>query len=312
MTSFSVHGKYTPPLSLPYSCLDRGKTIWGSDSDKATLANDLQLIRDNFTDVPLMIGEFGSSPTNTEPAARWKYLNYLMHTSAELDIAHMLWDNGADWLDRSTDIWRDPAGIEMVTETTASTANSLPDSTVDASAASQWSSAYIFHQAGTPVTSQDLPFIFNGNTLSSITDSKGTVLASGSDYTVSEPNITFSESYLSKHLSPSTDPGILAELTLDFSAGVSPIIQIVQWSTPTLSSTSAAASSVSGAELAIPITWAGIQKPAAVKAIMADGTIAFDDWTKWLGPLERGRAVSHHHPLPGSLPILCVFAVANC
>jgi endoglucanase len=291
-------------LSLTYSCLRRGKTIWGSDSDKAAVANDLQLIRNNFTDVPLMIGEFGASPVNTEPAARWKYINYLMHTAVEHDIARVLWDNGAGWLDRATGIWRDPVGIEMIVETTASTAHSLPDSTTDSSATSQWSSAYIFHQVGTPLTSQSLPFIFNGNTLSSITDSKGTVLASGSDYTVSEPNITFSESYLSKHLSPSTDPGILENLTLDFSAGASPITKIVQWSTPTLSSTSAAASSVNGSDLAIPIAWAGIPKPAAVKAIMADGTIAFSEWTKYLGPLQQGRAVSHQHSPSSDVGVL--------
>lgn len=251
-----------------------------------------------------MIGEFGASPVNTEPAARWKYINYLMHTAVEHDIARVLWDNGAGWLDRATGIWRDPVGIEMIVETTASTAHSLPDSTTDSSATSQWSSAYIFHQVGTPVTSQSLPFIFNGNTLSSITDSKGTVLASGSDYTVSEPNITFSESYLSKHLSPSTDPGILKDLTLDFSAGASPIIKIVQWSTPTLSSTSAAASSVNGSDLAIPISWAGIPKPAAVKAMTADGTIAFSEWTKYLGPLQQGRTVSHQHSPSSDVGVL--------
>jgi hypothetical protein len=36
------------------------------------------------------------------------------------------------------------------------------------SATTQSSSAYIFHQYGTDVTEQTLPFIFNGNKLSSI------------------------------------------------------------------------------------------------------------------------------------------------
>lgn len=271
---------------------DRGKTIWGSSEDKQALSNNLQLMRNNFTDVPLIIGEFGASPTNTEPAARWKYSNFLMHKASELNIGHMLWDNGEDDLDRSTGTWRDPVTLNLVTKTTASTSNSLPDSTENTAATRQWSSAYIFHQAGKPVTSQTLPFILNGNTLGSIADSKGNILKSGSDYTVSEPNITFSESYLSNHFTGSTEPGILDTLTLKFSAGMSPFIQIVQWSTPTLNSTSAAAASVSGSNLAIPISWAGIAKPAAVKAIMADGSIAFADWTKWLGPLQQGRAVS--------------------
>ena len=31
---------------------------------------------------------------------------------------------------------------------------------------------------------------------------------------------------------------------------------------------------------------------AAVRAQALDGTILFDDWTQWLGPLQQGRAVS--------------------
>lgn len=38
-----------------------GKTTWGSDADKATLEADLAAIRGNFTDVPLIIGEWDAT-----------------------------------------------------------------------------------------------------------------------------------------------------------------------------------------------------------------------------------------------------------
>lgn len=211
----------------------------------------------------------------------------------------ILWDNGLDHLDRDTGTWRDPNSISMITKSTESTANSLPDSTEDASASTQWSSAYIFHKYGTDVTAQSLPFIFNGNTLSSISDSSGSRLSSDTDYSVSGSNITFTAYLLSKYISTSAAPGIVANFTLEFSGGnSSPIVQLVQWKTPTLSSISAVASSVSGADLSIPITWGGLSTLAAVKALTTTGVYLVDDWTVWLGPLQQARmvitALIHH------------------
>lgn len=243
--------------------------------------------------MPLLLGEYDASPTNTEPAARWKYVDFLIKTAASLDISCVLWDNGLDHLDRTTGVWRDSNSLSIITKSTESTANSLPDSTKDASATTQSSSAYIFHRYGTDVTAQTLPFIFNGNTLSSISDSTGSKLSSGTDYSVSGANIIFTASYLSKHLSSTTAPGVIATLTLKFSGGdSSPTVQIVQWKAPTLSSTSAVASSVSGSDLSIPITWGGLPTIAALKALTKSGTYLVDDWTVSLGPIQQARAVS--------------------
>jgi endoglucanase len=66
----------------------------------------------------------------------------------------------------------------------------------------------------------------------------------------------------------------------------------VQWKAPTLSSTSAVASSVSGSDLSIPITWGGLPTVAAVKALTKSGTYLVDDWTVSLGPIQQARAVS--------------------
>jgi endoglucanase len=292
MTLSSVHGKPQHPASSIPLTGNRGKTIWGSDAEKSTLETDFKLMRNNFTKVPLVLGEFDASPTNTEPAARWRYTDYLEQIAAKYDIATILWDNGEDHLDRTTGVWRDPTSIQILTNTTGTARNSLPDSTTDAAATSQSSSAYIFHRVGTPVASQTLPFLFNGNTLVSIRNANGTTLRKGADYTVSDANIVFSASYLSRVYSARTAPGVLETLTLKFSAGASPTIQIVQWDTPTLAKTSAAASSASGSDLSIPVTWKGLAKPAAVKALTAGGTYLVDDWTQYLGPLQQARTVS--------------------
>ncbi|KAJ6070948.1 hypothetical protein N7467_012267 [Penicillium canescens] len=285
---YAIQFHYYSPYDFIFSAW--GKTIWGSDSDKATVQTDFQLLRNNFTNVPILLGEYDASPTNTEPAARWKYVDFLIKTALKLDISCVLWDNGLDHLDRAASTWRDTNSISMITKSTASTANSLPDSTEDSSATTQSSSAYIFHQYGTAVAAYTLPFIFNGNTLSSISDSAGSTLVSGTDYSVSGANIVFTASYLSKHLSATTAPGVVATLTLKFSGGASsPVIQIVQWKTPTLSSTSAVASSVSGSDLSIPITWGGLPTIAAVKALTKSGTYLVDDWTVYLGPIQQAR-----------------------
>ncbi|KAJ0418258.1 glycoside hydrolase superfamily [Aspergillus carlsbadensis] len=291
---WAIQFHYYSPYDFIFSAW--GKTIWGSDSDKDTLTTDFELIRNNFTDVPLILGEYDASAENTEPAARWKYFDHIQHVATYYNIATVMWDNGNDHLDRTTGEWRDPVTPQLVVGTTEETANSLPDSTKDASATEQSSSAYIFHRANTQVAAQALPYLFNGNSLVSITDSAGAVLASGSDYSVSGENIIFSAAYLATKYTSSTAPGVIDTLTLEFDGGASsPTIEIVQWDKPVLATTSASASAVSGADLSIPIIWNGLSTVAAVKALTTSGVYLFDDWTQWLGPLQQARATYSNH-----------------
>ncbi|KAL4904381.1 hypothetical protein BDW74DRAFT_178963 [Aspergillus multicolor] len=291
---WAIQFHYYSPYDFIFSAW--GKTIWGSDDDKDILTTDFELIRNNFTDVPLILGEYDASSVNTESAARWKYFDHIQRVAFQFGISTIMWDNGADHLDRTTGQWRDPTTLDIVVGTTENTANSLPDSTEDASATEQESSAYIFHHVGTDVTSQSLPYLFNGNSLVSITESDGSVLASGSDYSVSGSNIVFSTTYLATKYSTSSAAGVIDTLTLQFSGGAaSPTIQIVQWDTPILSSTSASASTVSGSDLSIPITWNGLPTLATVKALTTSGVYLFDDWTQWLGPLQQARATYSNH-----------------
>ncbi|KAF2817477.1 glycoside hydrolase [Mytilinidion resinicola] len=138
-----------------------------------------------------------------------------------------------------------------------------------------WNSAYIYHKASTPVTEQSLPFLLNGNTLESGYSSLKKVAAS-TDYVVVGSNITFKASLLSSFISSSTASGTVTNFTLTFSAGASLVVTVVQWDVPVLGSTTSKA--VSGADLAIPITWKGILKSAAARPLQQARTTYANQW----------------------------------
>lgn len=192
-------------------------------------------------------------------------------------------------MDRTTHVWRNVVDVDIIVKGTAGIANSLPDSTVDPAATTQSSSAFIFHKVGDAVAAQSLPFIFNGNTVSSIKSTTKT-LVSGTDYSVSGANIVFTASYLSTLYSATAAAGVKDTLNVTFSAGASTQILVVQWDVPTLSSTTSKA--VANKDLYIPITWKGWNHVAAVKALKSDGTYLFDDWTVYLPTLQQARIVS--------------------
>lgn len=263
-----------------------GKTIWGSEEDKALVEADLANIRGNFTDVPLVLGEFEASMF-CEPAGRRKYMDFVARTAQKYDTSVIVWDNGLGYLDRTTHTWRDESGIEILMSGVKGVANSLSDATTDPSATTQSSSAYIFHKVGDQVTDQILTFQLSGNTVKSIETTSGTALSSSSDYSVSGSSVTIKAAFLSNHLSADTAPGSKVNLTVSFSAGAFASVEIVQWDVPTLGSTTSKADASS--DLYIPIAWKGLNKLAAVKMIRSDGVYLFDDWTQYLGPLQQAR-----------------------
>ncbi|TGJ86871.1 hypothetical protein E0Z10_g1908 [Xylaria hypoxylon] len=274
---------YYSPYDFIFSAW--GKTIL-SDQDIATIETDLENIRANFTGVPLVLGEFDASPLNTEPAARRKYMDVVIRKAKELNTAVMVWDNGLDHFDRNTKQWKDQQSLEILLNAAGGVSNSLSGYTTDASATEQSSSAYVFYKVGDNVTDQKISISLNGNTLKSISTEEGTDLTPSTDYTASGGDITFTSSFLSTYFSSSGSPGSKANLTLTFSAGATASVNLVQWDLPKLGSTSSTA--VSGADLRIPVTWAGINQPAAVKMRRSDGVYLFDDWTQYLGPLQAG------------------------
>ncbi|KAF1958894.1 endoglucanase D precursor [Byssothecium circinans] len=278
---------YYSPYDFIFSAW--GKTTWGSDADKAALDADFASIRANFTDIPLVLGEWDASSTNTETAGRWRYFDFLLRTAAKYNIATIMWDNGLDHFDRAARKWRDPTALAILLNAAKGTVNALPDSTTDVAATSQFSSAYVYHRAGEAVGDAVVPYLFNGLTLTSITNSKtAKALTRGSDYSVSGSNITLTSAFLKTVITSSSTTGSLANLTLAFSAGAPTNLDITQYATPKLGATSSVLPATS-ADLYIPVAWAGQRRPAAVRALKADGGILIDDWTQWLGPLQAGR-----------------------
>ncbi|KAH7126957.1 glycoside hydrolase superfamily [Dendryphion nanum] len=289
---WAIQYHYYSPYDFIFSAW--GKTTWGSDADKASLEADIAAVRGNFSDIPLIIGEWAASPVATETAARWRYFDFFLRTAAKYNTATVIWDNGADFLNRATHEWRDPTSLSILQNAVAGATNSLPDSTTDSSP-TQSSSAYIYHKLNSTVTDASLPFLLNGNTLKSAKlNSNGKKLSSGADYSVSGSNIIFKSKFLSTIIKPNSPTGSLANITLTFSAGSPLLVNILQYSTPVLGATASKLPSAS-AEVRIPITWAGQNRPAAVKAVKSDGSFLVDDWTQYLPPLQQARLTYNNH-----------------
>jgi endoglucanase len=211
-----------------------------------------------------------------------------VRTATKYNTSTILWDNGADFLNRATHQWRDQVAIDIYQNAVQGIPNALPLSTTDASSTSQQSSTYIYHRSNSTIFNVTLPFDFNGNTLQSISLGNDQ-LTQGKDYTVSSSSsITFSASYLAQILTPTAPTASLANLTLAFSAGADLQVNILKYATPTLSTTTFPLPAA-GTDLLIPITWAGQNRPATVKAVKADGTFLVDEWTEVLGGLQAGR-----------------------
>ena len=272
-----------------------GKTIWGSAADKAALEADFAEIRNNFTNIPLVIGEWSASQTVPSDATpRWKYVDFLIQTARKYDIGTFVWDNGDDMLNRATNVWRDQVAEDILISGSKGTANTLPDSQEDGNALTQFSYAYLYHKAGTPVVDQSNSYLLNGNTIKDLKGPTGATLKKGTDYTISGANITFKASLLSKYTSATTTPGSKANFTITFSKGASVTANLVQWDTSVLASnsSSASAAAASGGDLHIPVTYKGINRVAAVKATLPDGTCLFDTWTVYLPAIQQCRSVS--------------------
>ncbi|KAH9863305.1 hypothetical protein IAQ61_009582 [Plenodomus lingam] len=269
-----------------------GKTTWGSAADKAALEADIAAVRGNFTDVPLVIGEWAVPPVPTETSARWRYFDFFVRTAAKYNTATVLWDNGADFLNRATHVWRDEVAMDIYRNAVKGDANALPDSTTDG-ATTQKSSAYLYHRANESVADTTLPFLFNGNTLSDIALGS-TKLTRDKDYRVAGESITFASSFLETVLTPDAPTGSLANLTLTFNRGAALTVNILKYSTPTIGITSTTLPAA-GTDFRIPIQWAGQNRPAAIKALKSDGTYLVDDWTQWLPELQQARLTYNGH-----------------
>ncbi|KAH7116461.1 glycoside hydrolase superfamily [Dactylonectria macrodidyma] len=252
-----------------------GTTIWGSDTDKAQVDDTFAQLRSAFPDIPIVIGEWLVSPVHSEPAARWRYYDFLARTSLKYKYAPIIWDTGNDILDRTSRTLFDATGLQVHLNALQGINNSLPDSTIDTGATSQFSSAFAFHKIGNEIQDQTHAFSFNGNLVESITVGDR-VLIEGTDYLFVSNGIRFHSSFLSDYFN-SNATGVKATASVSFSAGASIPIQLVLWDSPTAPISSSVA--IAGSEI----------KPATIAAFKTDGTPLVDEWTVYLPPLGRGR-----------------------
>nr|OQO27262.1 hypothetical protein B0A51_04898 [Rachicladosporium sp. CCFEE 5018] len=283
---WAIQFHYYSPYDLIFGAW--GKTTWGSDADKAALDADFAAFRGNFSDVPVVIGEWEANNL-VETSARWKYFDYLQTTAKKYSFTTFLWDNSATELDRSIEKFRDPVAIDILMAAVKGKPNAVPDSTTDGSI-TQVSSAFLYHKVGTNITDQTLTYNFNGNTLSSVNGPDGKALRKGIDFTVTGSSVTYKASLLSKYITPSSVAGPVTSFSLKFSKGASLVAQLVQWDVAALASNSSSAAATASGDLAIPISWKGINRPAAVQAVLPDGTCLVDTWTVYLPALQQCRS----------------------
>lgn len=282
-----------------------GKTVWGTESDKAAVVADLEAVRGNLTaitgnsKIPIYLGEFDASQLSLEAAARWRWFDTVVTAAKRLNIVPVLWDNGLDNLQRETGKWRDEVAVEIIVNAIKGKKNSLPESTTDGGATTQESSAYVFNKVGDDVGERNLSFALNGNRFKTLSVD-GMALKAGKDFAIQEGTVTLKKEFLGQYLSKDAAPGTKANITVMFSAGAKSQVEIVQWDLPVPAQTSSSASAVpAGQDLSIPVVWKGLHRVAAVKMIKADGSYLFDDWTMWLPELQKGRGVSISSiPLP--------------
>ncbi|KAE9371779.1 glycoside hydrolase family 5 protein [Stipitochalara longipes BDJ] len=298
--TYHYYGPFNDSKTGDFTATAFGRTIWGSTSDKASIDADIAQARGNFTDVPLIIGEFATPPLSTETAARWKLYDFITHTARAYNTSVMLWDAGGSFAVDSPAPWQDPTAIEIIKFAAEGVVNILAESTVDPDAVAQSTSAFLFYKDGDLLKDISLPFVWNGSKglpLLSITYSTSTSTPNGSkilrqdtEYSIKDANITFLTPFLSTLFAPKSTNGFKANITLHFSTGADLQLQAYQWSAPILSSASSNLnSSIAQNDLAIPITWQGRPQLATVKAQMSNGSYFVDTWTQYLGPLQRGR-----------------------
>ncbi|EPS41012.1 hypothetical protein H072_5096 [Dactylellina haptotyla CBS 200.50] len=294
-----------------------GKTIWGTEDDKAAIEAEFKMWKGNFTDIPTFVGEWNASPKNVERAAGWRYYDAFTKLCNKYGFSHIIWDAGNDNLNRITNTWFEPASQSILMNAVAGNTNVLADSTLDGGATTQFSSAYIFHKVGDAVTDKTATYInTNGAPISVKTSTGVDLLASGqvgysAGSTPSTGVLTVKQSYFATLIGSNTAPGVLETLNIAWGAGEELTLKIVLYKAPTVSNPTIPMQT--SGDLHIPVQYAGLPFPAAVYGEYDDAarTYVSDDWTVWLGPLQKGRWVSGNWGYDSSSLILSESGLSN-
>jgi len=273
-----------------------GDTIWGSASDKEDMYNNIHWARTNYTNVPIIIGEFGIGTAQTEAAARWKYYDFVVNSAYNSTTSVMLWDASGTFAS-NTSTYGDETVLDIIIHAAKGVHNALPNSTENDSDPSYWSSAQLFQKLGDPIQDTNLPFLWNNKTVKSISCSGGpcqSTLRKGVDYTTNQQNITFTKSFMSSLFPSGAQPGLKANMVFHFDQDSADLrIPAYLWSKPELAITKLTITNATAQnDLWIPFKYAGMPEVAMATAQMVNSSYLVNSWTQWRGPMIKGAAVS--------------------
>ncbi|KAG8900861.1 ATP-dependent RNA helicase, partial [Tulasnella sp. 408] len=169
-----------------------GKTLWGTDADKAAIWQEISNVAGNFTGIPTSIGEFGladSGKTN-ESASVWLWFDYVIRTARHFGFVTFMWDTGA-FVNRATGTWVDPTLGQVIKYANLNVTNTLAEP----------GNATVWIRQGDLIVDKTIGLRFSGNTLAGVYNGGGQALTSGTQYTASLTGVTLKASYLSSLLS---------------------------------------------------------------------------------------------------------------
>lgn len=246
--------------------------------------------------IGVVIGEYGllaydsSSDGALQSGEELKYYEYMGKTANENGFSYMFWDNGSG-IDRTSYQWKKPLAGEM-----------LESSIKGRSSYSTGLDTVYLDEL--PSEDIKLPLTLNGNTLKGIAG-----LNDGSDYTYDEASatVTLKRDYVDKAYEAKSGYGIIADLTLKFSAGADWHEYVVRAGTPAVRSDGTVTGSKSGG-LVIPMTFNGKELKNVSASENGKGVGPNSGWWQYLQ--NSGSFTVHYDSADratGSLTILPAF-----
>lgn len=197
--------------------------------------------------IGLVIGEYGllaydsSSDGALQAGEELKYYEYMGTMANENRFSYMFWDNGSG-IDRTSYQWKKPLAGKML-EASINGRSSY---------ATRLDTLYLEED---PTGDVKLPLTLNGNEFKGIEG-----LTEGSDYTydAASATITLKQDYLAKMYEAKGGYGIIADLTLKFSAGADWHEYVVRSGTPAVNATGTVTGTKSEG-LTIPMAFNGAE-----------------------------------------------------
>ncbi|MET8089063.1 cellulase family glycosylhydrolase [Micromonospora sp. NPDC005220] len=251
----------------PFSVNIAGGTRYDSNVEQ-DMIDGFDRVHNTFVakGIPVIVGEWAllsydyTRPGIIERGELLKFFEAVGYQARIRKLTTVLWDAGS-FLNRNDLQWRDP-GLYALMKASWTTRSATA------------SSDQIYVRRTGTITSKSLTLNLNGASFRSLRQGS-TVLASGSDYTVSGNTLTLTNVALTR-LVGNRAPGVNANLEATFSQGVPWPISIISYDPPTQTAANGTTSS-----FVIPTQFRGDQL-ATMEAKYADGSPAGPaNWTSY-------------------------------